>query len=53
MSVDYDTFLASKLLDSIKQGRALAIVDASTRQIVDIFKTQEVARIIRSVKKID
>jgi len=41
--------LRNKLLDSISSNKALAIIDADTRQVLDVFKTSEVGTMIKSV----
>ena len=46
-------YLVSKLLDAVGENRGLAIVDIKSRQIVDIFRTPEIAKIIRRLKKVD
>ena len=43
--------LLMKLTECVRESRAMAIIETETRQIIDVFSTEEVSNIVRLVLK--
>jgi len=48
-----DKTILNLLFDSISKNKALAVIDANSRQVLDVFKTNQSSRLIRLLKGLD